>query len=89
MTIANTAYMAMAQGKTNDEVLAVIKEKHPDGHTTMACVQYYRSQLNTGKVQPPPTKTGKKTPNRKAALLKKLAEVENDMTELKKLISAA
>lgn len=88
MTIANTAYMAMAQGKTNDEVLAVIKEKHPEGHTTMACVQYYRSQLNTGKVQPP-TKNGKKLPNRKAALLKKLAEVENDMTELKKLISAA
>lgn len=94
-TIASTAYEALAQGLSNEEVLAIIKTKHPEGHTTPACVAYYRSQAK--KLKPAPAKTGRKTPAKvglksaeaRKLLLNKLAQMESDVHNLRELIAAA
>jgi hypothetical protein len=44
-------------GKTNAEVLAMVKERFPEAKTTTSCIAYYRTALKkgpTGKVAPTP-----------------------------------
>lgn len=44
-TIADTIRAALADGKTNEQVLAAVKAAHPTSSTTPACVSYYRSKM--------------------------------------------
>ncbi|UYA98795.1 hypothetical protein P9A53_gp51 [Xanthomonas phage vB_Xar_IVIA-DoCa6] len=43
-TIADTIRAGLADGKTNDEILAMVKQAHPTANTSPACVSYYRSK---------------------------------------------
>lgn len=52
-TIADTIRAALADGKTNEEVLALVKASHPGSNTSPACVSYYRSKMKkAGTVAP-------------------------------------
>ena len=44
-TIADTIRAALAEGKTNEQVLADVKAAHPSANTSAACVSYYRSKM--------------------------------------------
>ncbi|ATS92218.1 hypothetical protein [Stenotrophomonas phage DLP4] len=43
-TIADTIRAGLADGKTNEEILALVKQAHPNANTSPACVSYYRSK---------------------------------------------
>lgn len=51
-TIANTIRAALAEGKSNDEVLEAVKAAHPGANTTRACVSFYRSKMRKEGKQP-------------------------------------
>lgn len=44
-TIADTIRASLAEGKTNEQVLADVKAAHPSANTSAACVSYYRSKM--------------------------------------------
>lgn len=44
-TIGRVAEGALREGKTNEEVLATIKEAFPDSNTSMASVNWYRHKM--------------------------------------------
>ena len=44
-TIADTTRASLAEGKTNEQVLADVKAAHPTANTSAACVSYYRSKM--------------------------------------------
>lgn len=44
-TIADTIRASLAEGKTNEQVLADVKAAHPTANTSAACVSYYRSKM--------------------------------------------
>ena len=46
-TIADTIRSAISAGKTNEEVLAAIKEQFPDAKTSMASINWYRNKLRS------------------------------------------
>lgn len=46
LKIQTTAYAELAKGKSNEEVLAVVLRRHPNAHTTLGCISYYRSKMN-------------------------------------------
>lgn len=46
LKIQTTAYAALKQGLTNEEVLAAVLKRHPNAHTTLGCISYYRSKMN-------------------------------------------
>lgn len=46
LKIQTTAYAALKKGLTNEEVLATVLKRHPNAHTTLGCVSYYRSKMN-------------------------------------------
>ena len=51
-TIANTIRASLAQGKTNEQVLADVKAAHPTANTSAACVSYYRSKMKKAGAAP-------------------------------------
>jgi hypothetical protein len=64
-------------GKTNAEVLAMVKEKFPDAKTSTSCIAYYRTALKkgpAGKVAPTPEELRAKA----KALLDEAAKTEAD-----------
>lgn len=46
LKIQTTAYAALKKGLTNEEVLAAVLKRHPNAHTTLGCISYYRSKMN-------------------------------------------
>lgn len=44
-TIADTIRASLAEGKTNEQVLADVKAARPTANTSAACVSYYRSKM--------------------------------------------
>ena len=44
-TIGSTAIAAINSGKSDDEVLALVKKVHPKSRTSRACVSWYRGYL--------------------------------------------
>ncbi|MEN6303334.1 MAG: hypothetical protein ABFD96_11450 [Armatimonadia bacterium] len=56
-TIADTIRASLAEGKTNEQVLADVKAAHPTANTSAACVSYYRSKMKkagTATAKPEP-----------------------------------
>lgn len=56
-TIADTIRTSLAEGKTNEQVLADVKAAHPKANTSAACVSYYRSKAKkagTATAKPEP-----------------------------------
>ena len=56
-TIADTIRASLAEGKTNEQVLADVKAAHPSANTSAACVSYYRSKMKkagTATAKPEP-----------------------------------
>jgi hypothetical protein len=47
LKVQTTAYAAIEKGLNNAEVLAVVLKRHPNAHTTLGCISYYRSKLNS------------------------------------------
>ena len=45
--VGTVAKDAIRDGKTNDEVLEIVKKKFPDAKTTLASVAWYRNDLRT------------------------------------------
>lgn len=64
-TIADTIRAGLAEGKTNDEILATVKQIHPNANTSPACVSYYRSKAKKAGGQVV-TKAPKAPPKQKA-----------------------
>ena len=46
--IYEVAENAIRDGRTDDEALAIVKAEFPEGRTTIACIQWYRSNLRRG-----------------------------------------
>jgi hypothetical protein len=44
-TIGSTAIAAIQSGKTDEEILALVKKVHPKSRTSKACVSWYRGYL--------------------------------------------
>jgi hypothetical protein len=44
MKIADIIRGGIADGKTNDEILAAVMKEHPDANTNAACVNWYRNK---------------------------------------------
>lgn len=56
-TITDTIRASLAEGKTNEQVLADVKAAHPTANTSAACVSYYRSKMKkagTATAKPEP-----------------------------------
>jgi len=51
-TIADTIRASLAEGKTNEQVLADVKAAHPTANTSAACVSYYRSKMKKAGTAP-------------------------------------
>lgn len=51
LKIQTTAYAELAKGKSNEEVLAVVLRRHPTAKTTLGCISYYRSKLNSTRAE--------------------------------------
>lgn len=91
LKIQTTAYAELAKGKTNQEVLEVVLRRHPNAHTTLGCISYYRSKMNSVRdesqkiPQPTAQPTAVKPINLQTRLLKaveKLAKLEQEIYEL-------
>lgn len=92
LKIQTTAYAELAKGKTNAEVLEVVLRRHPNAHTTLGCISYYRSKMNSvrdesQKIPQPTTQpTVKATPialqTRLLKAVEKLAKLEQEIYEL-------
>ncbi len=59
-TIRLTAETAIAAGKSNEEVLAVVQKAFPEAKTTLGCVRWYRSKLVTDAPAAASAAAGKK-----------------------------
>lgn len=58
VTIADTIRASLAEGKTNEQVLADVKTAHPNANTSAACVSYYRSKMKKAEAKENPYKEG-------------------------------
>ncbi|URA07024.1 hypothetical protein P9A47_gp56 [Xanthomonas phage Elanor] len=65
-TIADTIRAGLADGKTNEEILALVKQAHPNANTSPACVSYYRSKMKKAGT----AVTAPKAPPKQKALAK-------------------
>lgn len=100
LKIQTTAYAALEKGLTNEEVLAAVLKRHPTAKTTLGCISYYRSKLNSGRhesqkvVQPPQTAvvslaTPLELQGRLVKAIEKLAKLEQEIHLLETEVLAA
>ena len=47
---ARARELIKAGGKTNKEILEIIKQEYPEGKTSIACIAWYQSDLKKTKV---------------------------------------
>lgn len=52
-TIKDTVVRALGAGLSTDEVLSLVRARHPGCRTTRACVSHYRSQLKCRPAEAP------------------------------------
>ncbi len=74
--VGDVAKTLIREGKTNEEVLAAIKEQFPDAKTSMASVNWYRNKLRTDGEDVPTARSLKAGAKEEARAAKEAAKAE-------------
>lgn len=74
--VGDVAKTLIREGKTNEEVLAAIKEQFPDAKTSMASVNWYRNKLRTDGEDVPTARSLKAGAKEEAKAAKEAAKAE-------------
>lgn len=74
--VGDVAKTLIREGKTNEEVLAAIKEQFPDAKTSMASVNWYRNKLRTDGEDVPTARSLKADSKAEAKAAKEAAKAE-------------
>lgn len=74
--VGDVAKTLIREGKTNEEVLAAIKEQFPDAKTSMASVNWYRNKLRTDGEDVPTARSLKAGAKDEAKAAKEAAKAE-------------
>lgn len=74
--VGDVAKTLIREGKTNEEVLAAIKEQFPDAKTSMASINWYRNKLRSDGEDVPTARSLKAGAKEEAKAAKEAAKAE-------------